>query len=544
MMNNGDEDNKQTSELLLRNLFYERETFDVFVNMLKYYEPSFATQEYLSYAVEAVHYTLHILKHFGTKNTLIMRDKVRKVRKTNTTSENNNDEAEVDTYKSNENGDNLNLSISSELDTSVNENSTTENTESKIEGETQTSKESITDTGEDVEGEVRDMIASEEARYNQKEMELNFNTLLGQFMNNNVIRCYFFLLKNFSKNSSGLNHMIIRFLERIISEMKLGAFLFHLPYLLIINKILADPVSYDAKYKKVVDFCKKMVASFFEAAAQNPMVYVLALFTHSKGKIDEITNPGEKSRQKEEKERAREERKTAALQKRIRNTVDRSANLSLANQLYDEPEPEDGAAEKNLEDRSAGSNGISSESEEPDADLDTLNSINKTILSNAKPKTVKKVRKSKADSSESEEDAATGSDSGEENEGRSEKDDSQSEDSDNENLQKEKVKRREERKLKKERRAAKKAAKLEKKRLRKLEKKKLRLESSTQERISEVESNAHEMEMENKSDAEDGVNSNSINADSMEVETNDTEALDFKNSEVKTKERRYSPFAK
>lgn len=46
MSNRGDPDNLQTSELLLRTLFYERETIDIVANLLRYYELSSAPKQY------------------------------------------------------------------------------------------------------------------------------------------------------------------------------------------------------------------------------------------------------------------------------------------------------------------------------------------------------------------------------------------------------------------------------------------------------------------------------------------------------------------
>jgi hypothetical protein len=46
MSTRGDDDNRQMADLLLRNVFYERETLDLLVELLKSYRPSWAPREY------------------------------------------------------------------------------------------------------------------------------------------------------------------------------------------------------------------------------------------------------------------------------------------------------------------------------------------------------------------------------------------------------------------------------------------------------------------------------------------------------------------
>lgn len=51
MIQRGDEDNRKMADLLLRNIFYERETLDLLVELLKSYQPHWAPVEYVSSVV-------------------------------------------------------------------------------------------------------------------------------------------------------------------------------------------------------------------------------------------------------------------------------------------------------------------------------------------------------------------------------------------------------------------------------------------------------------------------------------------------------------
>lgn len=47
MSTRGDEDNRQMADLLLRNVFYERETLDLLVDLVKSYRPNWAPRQYV-----------------------------------------------------------------------------------------------------------------------------------------------------------------------------------------------------------------------------------------------------------------------------------------------------------------------------------------------------------------------------------------------------------------------------------------------------------------------------------------------------------------
>jgi hypothetical protein len=82
MTNRGDADNKQIADLLLRNVFYERETLSMLATMVKVYQPNWAPKEYLAQLIEIVHYVLHMLKDLGKRQpNFLMLDKKRKVTK-------------------------------------------------------------------------------------------------------------------------------------------------------------------------------------------------------------------------------------------------------------------------------------------------------------------------------------------------------------------------------------------------------------------------------------------------------------------------------
>ena len=103
------------------------------------------------------------------------------------------------------------------------------------------------------------------------------------------------------------------------------------------NEILHDPIVYkNAKFQKLQEFAKDATDRFFKHAQENPMIFVHALFKHTKHEMGELSNPGEKARLLADKAASREKRSRDALQKKIQKSLDQSANLSLAHQLSTE----------------------------------------------------------------------------------------------------------------------------------------------------------------------------------------------------------------
>ena len=170
----GDEENKQTAELLLRNLFYDRENFDIFVSMLKFYQLSYAPKQYLKDAVEAVHYTLHILKHFGESHAhFLMLNRGRMVKKkklegrmVQDSSVDANNEGNHDQVGSEGAAHELSVDLIVEKDRDA---AAVANMES-----------------ENVQEELAQLNALDDAYFSKKEMEMNFSELLAQFMHSKV----------------------------------------------------------------------------------------------------------------------------------------------------------------------------------------------------------------------------------------------------------------------------------------------------------------------------------------------------------------------
>lgn len=168
-----------------------------------------------------------------------------------------------------------------------------------------------------------------------------------------------------------------------------------MPYFTIFDEILQDQeIKSNPVFDKLRALSKRVCTDFVERCNKDPMLFILALFKHSKGQIEEMTNPGEKLAQKIARTEAREKRSQEALQKRIQASLSRSANLSLADQiqpsaeLYDVDESGNIQLRTNAEYLALQEEMKESDSEEePDVDTTEWKTISAEFLSKKRRET-------------------------------------------------------------------------------------------------------------------------------------------------------------
>lgn len=154
------------------------------------------------------------------------------------------------------------------------------------------------DDEEDEEQEIADEVPEE-----TYESEFNLKSYLLKFANGHIVKTYCYLLKDYRSNSDVINHCVVKMLHRIAFQLKMCPLLYQLQVFKMFQSILNEPAT--SRMKEMQTFAKHIVRGFFEAASENPIMFVEVLFWKTPADCYEITEGyGSLARERDAKMRA------------------------------------------------------------------------------------------------------------------------------------------------------------------------------------------------------------------------------------------------
>ncbi|KAL1232915.1 Protein timeless [Trichinella spiralis] len=303
-----------------RCLFRVVEYREVFINLLKLYNPTCLSKEYLRDLFEALHFHLKMLEFYCSLHggSLVVQRKLKRIKKKKKNrsdsddkenhSENENNEADQDAKKA-ELWSRLNLSeierqniaealallrASRELWPTEQEFGTAE-TEIEVLKSALYSAE-LEDSENDVavfglEDNDADCMEDEELCENDedeengiteviREVHFQITDFIQRLANPIYLRWYVWLLKDFRKNSNNVNSCIVSMLSRVAFDLNVPPLLYQASLFRIFQQVdeLNKANINVERYRELTAFGKRLLKHFFEDAKDNPNIYVEILF--------------------------------------------------------------------------------------------------------------------------------------------------------------------------------------------------------------------------------------------------------------------------
>ncbi|CDW58277.1 timeless protein [Trichuris trichiura] len=116
-----------------------------------------------------------------------------------------------------------------------------------------------------------------------REVSLQADDIIQRYANPTSLQWYFWLLKDFEKNSLRLNHCIVVMLRRVAFEVHLAPMLYQASFFRILQRLGAGrrSRSFRERHKELIAFGEQLLTSFFELLPKNPNLLVEVLFWKS-----------------------------------------------------------------------------------------------------------------------------------------------------------------------------------------------------------------------------------------------------------------------
>jgi hypothetical protein len=251
------EENRRNAEIILLKLVYDPEAFlDRLVALVKVFTPAKMPLSSLTNAVEVVHYLLKLLE--ANSKQLVQKKKRagRSIADTGLEGDDEDDGAHLDHYEDDgvaPEGDASNPDGSAAPATSA------DGTVVKKPSEKQFNSRQ----------EAKQRNADEAAA--EREKYFDFQGYLSHFGKYSVVKNYVILLRNYSRNNSRVNHVVVKYFHRLIHNLQLDALLFQASILRIFDAIANDmSIALKPEYSELRSLADDVASRVIDLFEKNP----------------------------------------------------------------------------------------------------------------------------------------------------------------------------------------------------------------------------------------------------------------------------------